>query len=353
MRATVLGATGFVGRAVVRDLLLRGVAVRVAGRRPGLRPGADGRGSEGPDGVERVYADLLEPGSLHGMCDGSDVLFQLASYIGPDDGMCRAVNEHGTRAAVAEARRAGVGHVVLLSTTAVYGAGPHRGIAVGEIEAEPVSVVSRTRLAGERYVLEAGGTVLRPGLVLGRGDRWVVPALADMLRRVPARWDSGRALLSVVDVHDLARLVAGVGVSGEGLGVRHASHPTPVPVSDLIGELASHGVLDVPLDAWPLDRCLERLRATEGWVSERQFRLLAEDHWYADSQAWSAAGGPPAAHPLSGLAGAAAWYRAHMAHAAADAGTGRPAPAARGVQGKVPNSQRSSGGQRPRSTQPG
>ncbi|WP_329563712.1 NAD-dependent epimerase/dehydratase family protein [Kitasatospora sp. NBC_01266] len=312
MRATVLGATGFVGGAVIGELLRRGVEVRTAGRRPPR--------DAGPGGAEWVYADLRDPGSLHGVCEGSEVLLQLASYVGPDEEMCRAVNELGTNAAVAEARRAGTGHVVLLSTTAVYGAGPHSGIAVHGVEARPVSPASRTRLAGERAVLEAGGTVLRPGLILGEGDRWVVPALQELLRRVPARWDSGQALLSVVGVRELARLVAGVaghhaGVAGHraGLGVRHASHPAPVSTGELLDALARYEVLPAAGEPWPLDRCLERLRATDGRMSERQFRLFAEDHWYADDGTWQTVGVPPGRGPLSGLEEAAPWYRAQLA----------------------------------------
>ncbi|MEY9847569.1 NAD-dependent epimerase/dehydratase family protein [Streptacidiphilus sp. MAP5-3] len=304
MRATVLGATGFVGGTVVGELLRRGVEVRVAGRRPPDEPH--------PGGVEYVYADLRDPGSLHGVCEGSDVLLQLASYIGPDEEMCRAVNERGTNAAVAEAQRAGTGHVVLLSTAAVHGAGPHSGTAVLGTGTRPVSAASRTRLAGERAVLAAGGTVLRPGLILGEGDRWVLPALEELQRRIPARWDSGRALLSAVGVRDLARLVAGVAGHGAGLGIRHASHPAPVSIGELLDALARHELLPATGEPWPLDRCLIQLRSTNGWVSERQFRLFAEDHWYADDGTWDTVGVPPGAGPLSGLDEAAPWYRAQL-----------------------------------------
>ncbi|MFF2805661.1 NAD-dependent epimerase/dehydratase family protein [Streptomyces sp. NPDC058000] len=298
MRVTLLGATGFVGSAVLRELAGTGVRVRAVARRTPPRAGA------GSGDVEWVRADLADPASLHGLCDDSGVLLHFASHVGPDEEQCRAVNVHGTRAAVAEARRAGTRRIVLLSTAAVYGAGPHRGIRTGEVTPEPVSAVSRSRLAAEEPVLAAGGVVLRPGLILGAGDRWVVPALQDALLRVPARWDAGRALLSLVHVADLARLTAGLATApgaGVGPGGYHASHPDPVRLDDLIAALARCGAVERPEPAWSLARCLDALRDTPGWVSERQFRLFAEDHWYRSDTVWSAAGVDPGPGPLARL----------------------------------------------------
>ncbi|MYV63607.1 NAD-dependent epimerase/dehydratase family protein, partial [Streptomyces sp. SID4931] len=161
-------------------------------------------------------ADLTRPDTLHGFCTGADVLLQLASHIGRDAQTCEAVNVRGTAAAVAEARRAGVRNIVLLSTTAVYGAGPaprHRRRRGG----------TRPGVGGQRQ--PAGSRDRRPGggrnRVAGRVDpRCGRPVggtrLADALRRVPAWWDGGEALLSVVQVTELARLVAGFARASAG-----------------------------------------------------------------------------------------------------------------------------------------
>jgi nucleoside-diphosphate-sugar epimerase len=250
------------------------------------------------------------------VCEGADVLLHLASYIGPDEGMCEAVNAGGSAALMEEAVRAGVGRIVSLSTAAVYGVGPHRGIGVNEVDPVPASVVSRTRLAAEGPVLAAGGIVLRPGLVLGEGDRWVVPALAELVERVPARWEGGRGLLSAVAVGDLGRLIGRLACTSRevGGGLYHASHPVPVGVGDLLAVLAAHGVLASVAEREELswEACLERLAARPGRVSARQLDLLTRDHWYRSERVWRVAGCPAGPGVLARTAQAARWYRSHL-----------------------------------------
>ncbi|MFB7453884.1 NAD-dependent epimerase/dehydratase family protein [Streptomyces sp. NPDC056194] len=317
LRVVVTGATGFIGSTVLRELALpgdgqgRGVVVRTVGRRP-------------PDGDivagEWVCADLEDAGSLVGVCEEADVLLHLAALVDADESRCTAVNVRGTEALMDEALRAGVRRVVHLSTAAVYGSGPHRKIAVDGIAPAPVSAASRTRLAGEAHALAAGATVLRPGLVLGPGDRWVVTALAELLDVVPASWDGGRAMLSLVDVRDLARLIARLALNDAPTGRRvwHASHPEPVRAADLVRALARHGI--VPSAPWrelPLEACLERLRGSGTRLRERQFRLFAEDFWQDSRAVWHAADCSPGPGPLDRLADAAAWYRSVLVDRAA------------------------------------
>jgi hypothetical protein len=131
---------------------------------------------------------------------------------------------------------------------------------------------------------------------------------------VPARWDGGRGLLSVTAVTDLARLIADLACAPGALpaGVHHAAHPVPVRSGDLVAALAAHGLLPAVSGDLPWDRCLARLRAVPGAVTERQFSLLAQDHWYRSDRVWRTASCHPGPGPLRRLADAAGWYRVHL-----------------------------------------
>lgn len=306
-RVVLTGATGFIGSHVAA-LLLRDPAwqVRVVGR---TKP-ADLIAA----GAEWTEADLTAPDSLRDVCRGADALLHLASVVSGDQDTCTAVNVHGTARLMAEAVRCGVTRMTHLSTAAVYGHGPHRGPDVDEVEPAPVSVASATRLAGERSALAAGAVVLRPGLVLGVGDRWVGPTLAELRRRVPARWDSGTALLSVIGAQDLARLIVATLSAPLLVGptIHHASHPRPVRLSRLLDSLEEHAGLPPAADrdlSWP--ECVTALAASGSRVSVRQFSLLAQDNWFASERIWRLAGIDCGPDPLADMASWARWYRAH------------------------------------------
>lgn len=291
------GSTGFIGSAVRRHLAGRaGVQVRMLRR--------DRAEVTGPDDV--VHGDLTDPGSLPpGLCAGADVVVHCASYVGSDPERCDLVNHLGTARLLDLAGHARVPAFVYVSTAAVYGRGPHTGIKEDQVPARPQSPASSSRLAAEILVRAAGGTVVRPHLVYGPGDRWVVPALSRLLPALPGWVDGGTARMSMIRVDDLARLIGELALHPrpEAKGAAfHASHPEPA-VAREVGE-ALHRHLGTALPSVNLTY-QEAVRILPTGVVPRHLDLLALDHWYASQRLWNLTGctpGQPFAHDLSEVA---------------------------------------------------
>ncbi|WP_030735435.1 NAD(P)-dependent oxidoreductase [Streptomyces sp. NRRL S-31] len=296
----ITGAAGFVGGHVTREARRLRVRLRlVRHHRTPLAPTAD-----------VVRADLVDPGSLRGICDGVDVLVHCAARIGGDTETNEAVNARGTAALVAEARRAGVRRVVQLSTASVYGRGTFRGSRPEDLVRNPASVTSRTRAAAEDAVLGAGGIVLRPHLVYGAGDAWVGPGLARILRALPGTVDGWPARTSMIAVTDLARLLVAAALAPDGgltRSVYHAAHPEPVAVSALLRAVAECGSI-----AWPRTRIgAERARAVlaEHGQPPSALDMLTTDHVFDSGPLWSDLRQSPGAPFPAGFRREADWYR--------------------------------------------
>lgn len=138
------GSTGNVGRELVRELDGRGAACRILVRDPARAAGLPGR-------IPRVVADLDDPATLASAFDGVDALFLLTPGIGTEQ----------TAHAIAAAVRAGVRHVVHLSSLFVLG--------------DPMPAMGRWHHAREEIVRASGipATILRPGGFMTNALEWV------------------------------------------------------------------------------------------------------------------------------------------------------------------------------------
>lgn len=293
-RILVTGASGFIGHWVVAALRQRGVAVRALGHLatvPVL------------EGVETVRGDLCEPVSLRGLCRGVEAVVHCASEVGPDADRCHRVNVGGTRALLAEAARHGVDRVVYVSTAAVYGRGPFRGASPAELPLSPQSPAGRTRAEAEQRVLDHEGTVLRPHLVYGAGDRWLVDGVRALRRATAPGAEAPSTRHSLVDVRDLAAAVAATVLRPTGLGgVHHINHPVPVGYRELdeqVRHLLGPDLLGGTQPPGGTDPArLRQLRAMAG-----------VDHWFANSPAWADLDCVPSRSSAQGLAEHGPWYR--------------------------------------------
>lgn len=253
----MLGGTGFLGRALCRRGALEGVETLGVGSDLDL----------GDPGSERVLADMLRP---------TDGVVMAAVRVPVTTG--RDVEEHvgmASRAARA-CRTAGVGHLVYVSSDAVYGMG------VEDVDEstvpQPTSFYGRMHLEREEVFADTVGDrllVVRPTLVYGHGnprpnygiDRLCQQALEGSI----VLFGGGEERRDHVHVDDLASALSAAG-SGRILGLVNLASGTSVSYAELATAVAS---------ALPLQpRVTSSPRAGSIWhrrfaVAER-LRLLPE-----------------------------------------------------------------------------
>jgi uncharacterized protein YbjT (DUF2867 family) len=195
MRAAVLGATGFIGRALVPVLAAEHEVIAIS-----RAAGADSRGN-----VRAVGADVTDARSLRTALEGVDVVYHLVHSLGASN-----FSEVDSRAATTVARqsaRAGVKRIVYLG-------------GLGD-DAPNLSAHLRSR-AQTAQILAAGDVpvaTLRAAVVVGRGSAAfeTIVALVDRLPvMVAPRWVSTPT--QPVALADVVAYLAGVATHPEAAG---------------------------------------------------------------------------------------------------------------------------------------
>jgi uncharacterized protein YbjT (DUF2867 family) len=211
----VTGATGNVGGELAAALAARGEPVRGVVRDPGR--------AKLPAGVELVQGDLELPESLTPALDGARAVFLLGGW-GDMPQLLRRI------------ARAGVEHVVLLTSRCVVGG-------------RPDNPVTRMWLDSEAAVRESGvdWTMLRPSGYQSNALRWLPQLRQGDVVRAP--WPD--VPIAAIDPVDVAAVAATVlterSRAGEALSL---SGPEPLTPGDQIERLGA--VLARPLRYEPL-----------------------------------------------------------------------------------------------------
>ncbi|WP_440712880.1 NAD-dependent epimerase/dehydratase family protein [Gordonia sp. FQ] len=266
----VLGATGFCGAHIVDQCLRRGFAVRALSRTPASRHAPH---------LRSLAVDVGDRSALTAALTGVDGIVHAASYTGSDPVLAWSTNRDGTASLTAVAHDLGIDSLLYLSTIGVYGPGPFRD-RPETAPVAPVTELSRSRVAAEDLVIDAGGLVLRPGFIHGPGPKSFLTGLARITAALDALVDDGAALQSTVSVTALAALVAGLLTEPFPARLRtsvlNVADDKPRPIRELVSDAEAAGLLTVPTRTLTLAEA-QRTAGPAG-LTERQVDLVAVDH---------------------------------------------------------------------------
>jgi nucleoside-diphosphate-sugar epimerase len=199
--AAVTGATGFLGRYIVRALTLAGWRIRILARQPVDHPQlADLK-------LEAVVGDLSNRRVLRALVDGADAVIHAAGLIkAPTAADFWAVNVSGT---------------ANLAMAITDGKPASRVLMVSSIAARErhLSAYAQTKRAGEEILTAVLGsrsewTIVRPCAIYGPWDRETLAVFRAIGRRIFLRPHVAHARVALIHAFDAASAVAGLADRG-------------------------------------------------------------------------------------------------------------------------------------------
>jgi dihydroflavonol-4-reductase len=321
-KTLVTGGTGFIGRAVVAELLAAGREVRVLARHPEALADLQ---------VEAAPGDLVDPASLASAIKGCDRIFHVAADYRlwvPDPEAMYAVNVQGTKDLLNAAAEAGVAKVVYTSTVGALG---NPGDGTPGTEETPVTLADmvghykRSKFLAEQAVLEFARqglpvVLVHPSAPVGPWDSRPTPTgqiIVDYLNgRMPAYLETGLNLIHVRDVAQGHLLAEAKGRVGEKyiLGNQNLSLSE---IFRMLAEITGIPAPKVRLPYWPILALsyLDEFWATH--VSHRPPRMpvagvkMAKKFMYFDSGKAVRELGLPQTPVRQALQEAVTWFQEH------------------------------------------
>ena len=251
MIALLTGGAGVVGKALCRELLARGVCVRVL-----TLPG-DSLAKSLPKEVDVFYGDVTDLNSMREAFVGVDVVYHLAAILlSTKPGEFERVNTEGTRFVLSACKLANVHRILYVSSISVT---------------YPIlTPYGESKKRGESLVRASGldWTIVRPTLVIGDGGGIEFNMFRDYVKRFPVYFmpGGGKCLKRPVRSVDLVKGIAVAGLAENSVGKTYALAGSTVMS---MAEMAKHVLvaaemhhLMLPLPWW----ISKRLAALKSWV---------------------------------------------------------------------------------------
>ena len=295
-RVLLTGATGFVGKALIKPLLAAGYTVRAAIRETGQL---------GQAGVETVVTgDLANPVEWRQALAGCDAVVHAAAiaHIGPGapQSLYDAVN---CRAAVnlAQAAQGLVRSFVFLSSIRAQTGPSAPGVITEATPALPTDPYGVAKLAAERAIMEMDlvWTILRPVLVYGpgvKGNLARLLRLADTPIPLPLASLAGRR--SMISIDNLcSAILFNLESASAARQIFIAADDTPLSLPDVVSALRSG--LDRPSRLFPMPPGLLELPFTLSGRGQDWQRLNGD--LVASADKLKRAGWAPCENSLAGL----------------------------------------------------
>jgi nucleoside-diphosphate-sugar epimerase len=322
MKVLLTGASGFVGSHILESLRSQGADAALFLRKTAATEFV----KDHLPNVEIRHGSLDDAASLEAAMDGITHVIHCA-------GATKAltpqgffdVNHLGTKNIVSavNARRAQIQRLVHISSLAAAGPAVAQQPATESDAPRPVSVYGRSKLAGEREVMEncrSEFVVLRPPAVYGPRDAEFLRLFKAVKSHLLPAFGGGRQPLSFVFVKDLAdaavHALTHPSAHGECFFVAAEEIATARQLAAEIAAQMNVWTLPLPLPnfiLWPvcaIQEIISRLTGKANVLSRQKYAELAAPGWVCSAHKLKRQTGYQCRTSLrEGIAATLAWYR--------------------------------------------
>jgi nucleoside-diphosphate-sugar epimerase len=324
MTAVVTGATGFLGSALVTELVKRRQSVRILARDEKKARQLFG------DAVTIIPGEITEAVQVQRAVDGATTIYHLAGRLYHPNipaELYGQIHVEGTRTLLKACQgQTLLRRIVYVSTTGVHGV-TGEAPATEDAPFAPTNAYEATKLEGERLAFKAYQeqglpvTVVRPGLVYGPGDLHLLGFFVSIKKGLFHVIDGGKAFLHPVYIDDMVAALLLCAEHPQALGRSYnVAGEHPVTVRELARAIAHALNRRLPAGSIPLwlaNLASDIFSIVPGMQGERapltrsRVTFLTHSRIYDISRARSELDFIPKVGLEEGMKLTAAWYYKH------------------------------------------
>jgi nucleoside-diphosphate-sugar epimerase len=324
MTILVTGATGFLGSALVSELVRLKESVRIL-----VRDVKKARAQFG-DAVTIVEGEITDAAQVQQAVADVTVIYHLAGRLyhpSTPTELYRYTHVEGTRTLLDACKGQGqLQRIVHCSTTGVHGV-TGKTPAAEDAPFAPTNPYEATKLEGELLALQAYKeyklpvSVARPGLVYGPGDLHLLGFFASIKKGLFRVIDGGNALLHPVYIDDMTAAFLLCAERPEALGRSYnLAGARPVSIRELATAIAHAQGKELPKGSIPLwlanlasdiFAVIPGMQGEKAPLTRSRVKFLTNSRVYDSSRAKRELGYTPRVELEEGMRLTAAWYHKH------------------------------------------
>ena len=324
MTVLVTGATGFLGSALVMELVKQKQPVRVL-----ARDEAKARAQFG-DTVDIAVGEITDAAQVQRAVEGATIVYHFAGRLyhpSTPTELYYRTHVEGTRILLDACKNQNqLQRIVHCSTTGVHGV-TGKTPAAEDAPFAPTNPYEETKLQGELLALKAWKedglpvSVARPGLVYGPGDLHLLGFFSSIKKGRPCLIDGGKALIHPVYIDDMTAAFLLCAERPQAIGHSYnIAGDHPVSFRELATAIARS--LDKPLPGGDIPLWLANLasdvfalapgvKGENAPLTRSRVKFLTNSRVYDIGRARSELGFAPTVSLEEGMRRTADWYHKH------------------------------------------